>query len=156
MCRDSEKYFVLMLYRLFSAEIEKRKKGNVNLICCWRVYYKGWLLLGFPVFQTFLLGCVKSFVLLSYSLKIYVTKLTWIYISLLLRQANGSSHAWNNFDFLYLSARLLSSSGITITTDFFSWCKIFPAQTFRKTQLELEVEVFFFPVTPVSTHELHV
>ena len=30
-------------------------------------------MLGIPVFQTFLLGCVKSFVLLSYLLKIYLT-----------------------------------------------------------------------------------
>ena len=132
-----------MLFRLFSAELVKIREGNVNLIYCWWVYYEGWLLLGFPVFQPFLLGCVKSFVLLSYSLKIYVTKLTWNYISVQLRQANGSFHAWKNFDFWCLSARLLYSSGITITTDFLNWCKISPAQTFRKTQLELEVEMFF-------------
>ena len=34
MCRGSEKYFVLMLYRLFSAELEKIREGNVNLIWC--------------------------------------------------------------------------------------------------------------------------
>ena len=132
-----------MLYRLFSAAREEQMEGTVNLIYCWWVFYEGWLLLGFPVFQPSLLGCLKSSVLLSCSLKIYVTKLTWNYISLLLGRANGSFHAWNNFDFWCLSARLLSSSGITITTDFLNWCKISPAQTFRKTQLELEVEVFF-------------
>ena len=147
--------FALMLYRLFSAACEEQMEGNVNLIYCWWVFYEGWLLLGFPVFQPSLLGCLKFSVLLSCSLKIYVTKLTWNYISLLPGRANGSFHAWNNFDFWCLSARLLSSSGITITTDFLNWCKISPAQTFRNTQLELEVEVFF-PVKPVSTHELHV
>ena len=35
--------------------------------------------------------------------------------SLLLPQKNGSSYAWNNFDFLCLLARLLSSSDIKIT-----------------------------------------
>ena len=61
MCRGSEKYFVLMLYRLFSAELKKWMLGKVNSIyCCW-VYCEGWLLLGFPVFQPFLLGCVKLF-----------------------------------------------------------------------------------------------
>ena len=50
MCRGSEKYVVLMLYRLFSAELEIGIEGNVNLIYCLRVYYEGWLLLGFPVF----------------------------------------------------------------------------------------------------------
>ena len=33
VCRGSEKYFALMLYRLLSAEgDERRRKGNVNLI----------------------------------------------------------------------------------------------------------------------------
>ena len=115
VCRSSAKYFVQILYRLFSAELVKKREGNVNLIYCWWVYYEGWLLLGFPVFQPFLLGCVKYFVLLSYSLKIYVTKLTWSYISLLLQHANGSSYAWNNFDFWCLTWRLSSSFGITVT-----------------------------------------
>ena len=30
MCRGSKKYFTLMLYRLFSAAIEEKLKGNVN------------------------------------------------------------------------------------------------------------------------------
>ena len=34
MCRDSEKYFALMLYRLFSAEYMEISKGTVNLIYC--------------------------------------------------------------------------------------------------------------------------
>ena len=34
VCRGGEKYFVLMLYRLFSAEREKAIEGNVNLIYC--------------------------------------------------------------------------------------------------------------------------
>ena len=34
-CRGSTKYFVLMLYRLFSAELDERRwGGNVNLIYC--------------------------------------------------------------------------------------------------------------------------
>ena len=60
VCKCSEKYFVLMSYRLFSADLELTE-GNVNLIYCWRVYCEGWLLQGFPVFQPFLLGCVKFF-----------------------------------------------------------------------------------------------
>ena len=47
-----------MLYRLFSAEKEKSMEGNVNLIYCWRVFYEGWLLLAFPVFQPLLLELV--------------------------------------------------------------------------------------------------
>ena len=35
MCRGSEKYFALILYRLFSAESDERsRKGNVNSIYC--------------------------------------------------------------------------------------------------------------------------
>ena len=69
-----------------------------------------------PCFSAFPVGVSLRFVLLSNSLKIYLTKVTWNYISLQLRQANGSSHAWNNFDFWCHSARLiLSSSGIKIT-----------------------------------------
>ena len=36
MCRGSEKYFVLMLYRLFSAERDLKRPllGNVNSIDC--------------------------------------------------------------------------------------------------------------------------
>ena len=35
MCRGSEKYFALMLYRLFSAELnEEGRGGNVNSIYC--------------------------------------------------------------------------------------------------------------------------
>ena len=56
MCRGSKKYFALMLYRLFSAEHGGTVlQGNVNLIYCWWVYYEGWPLLGFPVFQPLLL-----------------------------------------------------------------------------------------------------
>jgi len=48
--------FLLMLYRLFSAEhIASALQGNVNLIYCWWVYYEGWLMLEFPVFQPLLL-----------------------------------------------------------------------------------------------------
>ena len=34
VCKCSEKYFVLMSYRLFSADKEKLMEGNVNLIYC--------------------------------------------------------------------------------------------------------------------------
>ena len=34
VCKCSEKYFVLMSYRLFFAENEKWMEGNVNLIYC--------------------------------------------------------------------------------------------------------------------------
>ena len=36
VCRGSEKYFVLMLYRLFSAaeRYKRKREGNVNLIYC--------------------------------------------------------------------------------------------------------------------------
>ena len=34
VCKGSEKYFVLMSYRLFSAGLEKLCEGNVNLIYC--------------------------------------------------------------------------------------------------------------------------
>ena len=34
VCRVSEKYFALTLYRLFSAEMKERSQGNVNSICC--------------------------------------------------------------------------------------------------------------------------
>ena len=55
-CRGSTKYVALMLYRLFSTELDERRwGGNVNAIYCGWVYYKGWLLLGCPVFQPFLL-----------------------------------------------------------------------------------------------------
>ena len=34
MCRGSEKYLALMLYRLFSAECDELREGNVNSIYC--------------------------------------------------------------------------------------------------------------------------
>ena len=34
VCTGSENYFVLMLYRLFSAELDKKLEGSVNLIYC--------------------------------------------------------------------------------------------------------------------------
>ena len=73
---------------------------------------------------------------------IYVTKLTWNCISLL-RQANGSSRAWNNFDFNRMSFSALIIFVWYYNYNFLNWCNISPAQTFRRTQLELEVEVFF-------------
>ena len=119
VCRGSEKYFALMSCR-FSAELAKRLlKGNVNSFYCWWVYYRGWLLLGFPVLNLSFWSKLKPSVLLSCSLKIYVTKLTWNCISLLLRQANGSSYARNNFDFDVFQRAFLK------------WCKMFPPQTFR-------------------------
>ena len=86
---------------------------------------------GVPCFSTSPVGVSLSFVLLSYSLEIYVTKLSWNYIRLQLRQANGSCHAWNNFDFWCLSARfILSSSGIKITI--FCTDAIFSRSNFKK------------------------
>ena len=41
MCRDSEKYSALMLYRLFPAKEKETFKGNVNSIYFWWVYYEG-------------------------------------------------------------------------------------------------------------------
>ena len=55
MCRGSEKYFVLILYRLFSAESKKRLEGNVNLIIVDGYIMKG----GYcrvPSFSTFPVG----------------------------------------------------------------------------------------------------
>ena len=57
-CKGSKKYFPLMLYRFFFffAELTAiQLEGNVNSDYCWWVYYEGWLLLGFPVFQPLLL-----------------------------------------------------------------------------------------------------
>ena len=69
-CRGSTKYFALMLYRLFSAELDERRwGGNVNSIYCWCVYYEGWLLLGCPVFQPFLFNW-SNFNLPFYCLKV--------------------------------------------------------------------------------------
>ena len=34
VCRGGKKYFALMLYRLFSAELDKKLEGSVNLIYC--------------------------------------------------------------------------------------------------------------------------
>ena len=62
----SKKYIALMLYRLFSAEhVEMKCNGNVNLIYCSWVYYEGWVLLEFPVFQPLPLEYVESSVSLS-------------------------------------------------------------------------------------------
>ena len=56
MCRGSKNYFALMLYRLFFAElIVLPLEGNVNSNYCLWVYFEGWLLLKFPVFQPLLL-----------------------------------------------------------------------------------------------------
>ena len=69
-CRGSTKYFALMLYCLFSAELDERRcGGNVNSIYCGWVYYEGWLLLGCPVFQPFLFNW-SNFNLPFYCLKV--------------------------------------------------------------------------------------
>ena len=69
-CKGSTKYFALMLYRLFSAELDERRcGGNVNSIYCGWVYYEGWLLLGCPVFQPFLFNW-SNFNLPFYCLKV--------------------------------------------------------------------------------------
>ena len=67
MCRGRKKYFALMLYRLFSAEVdhERRLEGNINPIYRMWLYYEGWLLLGFLVFQPLLLEQPLSSVLMS-------------------------------------------------------------------------------------------
>ena len=52
MCRGSEKYFVLMLYRLFSADEEFKKRiGNVNLIIVDGYIMKGGYCWGFLFFN---------------------------------------------------------------------------------------------------------
>ena len=69
-CKGSTKYFALMLYRLFSAELDERRcGGNVNSIYCGWVYYEGWQLLGCPVFQPFLFSW-SNFNLPFYCLKV--------------------------------------------------------------------------------------
>ena len=69
-CKGSTKYFALMLYRLFSAELDERRcGGNVNSFYCGWVYYEGWLLLGCPVFQPFLFNW-SNFNLPFYCLKV--------------------------------------------------------------------------------------
>ena len=66
MCRGSEK---LMLYRLFSADLDERVlKGKCKFNLLSWVYYEEWLLLRFPVFQPLLLEYIQFSVLLSKSL----------------------------------------------------------------------------------------